>query len=117
MVINTPIDILGEIWFGNPQGFSPFVSLRLPEALGSIIKPLGREVFIPTPSPDAKKIFNGLYSIKPEWFMELIQRDGFGDICWNETKGKGFVSIDVIDKKLILDFIKACKVGCCFKDQ
>jgi hypothetical protein len=49
--------------------------------------------------------------------MELIQRDGFGDICWNETKGKGFVSIDVIDKKLILDFIKACKVGCCFKDQ
>jgi hypothetical protein len=77
--------------------------------LGDIIKPFGREVFIPSPAPDANRIFEGVYSVKLEYFRELIQRDGFGRTYWNETRGKAFVSIEVMDEKLIVDFFQACK--------
>lgn len=90
-------------------GFVPFVSLRLSEALGDIIKPSGREVFIYSPAPDANRIFEGVYSINLECFMELIQRDGFGGTFWNETGGKAFVSIEVMDEQLVADFIRVGK--------
>lgn len=77
--------------------------------LGDVFKPSGQEVFIRSPSPDANKIFEGVYSIKLQCFMELIQRDGFGGTFWNETEGKAFVSIEVLDKQLIADFFQACE--------
>jgi hypothetical protein len=42
--------------------------------------------------------------IELERFMELIQRDGFGDILWNEYEGYAFVTIYVTDPALIADF-------------
>jgi hypothetical protein len=98
---------VGDIWFGNLPGSAPFVSLRLSGALGDIIKPSGREVFIRLPAPDANRIFEGVYSIKLECFRELIQRDGFGGTFWNETGGEAFVSIEVMDEQLIADFFQA----------
>jgi hypothetical protein len=77
--------------------------------LGDIIKPSGREVFLPSPAPDANKIFEGVYSIKLRCFIKLIQRDGFGGTFWNETEGKAFVSIEVLDEKLGADFIRVGK--------
>jgi hypothetical protein len=41
--------------------------------------------------------------------MELIQRDGFGGTFWNETGGKAFVSIEVMDEQLVADFIRVGK--------
>jgi hypothetical protein len=75
--------------------------------LRDIIKPSGREVFIRSPALDTNRIFEGVYSIKLECFRELIQRDGFGGTFWNETGGEAFVSIEVMDKKLIADFFQA----------
>ena len=77
--------------------------------MGDIIKPSGREVFIRSPAPDANRIFEGVYSIKLECFMELIQRDGFGGTFWNKTGGKAFVSIEVMDEQLIADFFQVCE--------
>jgi hypothetical protein len=77
--------------------------------LGDIIKPSGQEVFLSSPAPDANKIFEGVYSIKLRCFIKLIQRDGFGGIFWNETEGKAFVSIEVLDEKLGADFIRVGK--------
>jgi ABC-type polysaccharide transport system permease subunit len=37
-------------------------------------------------------------------FMQLIQKDGFGDILWNELDGYAFVTIYVTDPVLIADF-------------
>jgi hypothetical protein len=39
--------------------------------------------------------------------MQLLHRDGFGDILWNEYGDDGFVTIYVIDPKLIADFRKS----------
>jgi hypothetical protein len=36
--------------------------------------------------------------------MQLIQKDGFGDILWNELDGYAFVTIYVTDPVLIADF-------------
>jgi hypothetical protein len=52
----------------------------------------------------------GLKSIAPERilelepFMQLLYRDGFGDIFWNKKGDDGFVTIYVRDFKLIADF-------------
>jgi hypothetical protein len=46
MVLERPTDILGGIWFGSPLGYPPFVSLRLPRALGNIVKLCGQEVYV-----------------------------------------------------------------------
>lgn len=37
-------------------------------------------------------------------FMQLLHRDGFGEILWNENGDDGFVTIYVRDPKLIADF-------------
>jgi hypothetical protein len=42
--------------------------------------------------------------IKLERFIQLIQKDGFGDILWNDYGDVAFVTIYVIDNKLIADF-------------
>jgi hypothetical protein len=42
--------------------------------------------------------------IKLELFMQLIQRDRFGDILWNDYGNVAFVTIYVINNKLIADF-------------
>lgn len=70
---------------------------------------MGQEVFIRSPVPDATNTFNDAYSISLESFMALIQRDGFGGTFWNETDGKAFVSIEVMDRKLAADFFEACR--------
>jgi hypothetical protein len=45
-------------------------------------------------------------SIELKCFRELIQRDGFGPVFWNESGGEAFVSMEVIDEKLIGDFTR-----------
>jgi hypothetical protein len=39
-----------------------------------------------------------------ELFIQLLHRDGFGDILWNEKGDNGFVTIYVRDPKLIAEF-------------
>jgi hypothetical protein len=41
----------------------------------------------------------------------LIQRDGFGAILLNECGEEAFVTMQVIDEKLIADFIQASLAG------
>lgn len=109
IVLDSPAAILGDIWFGSLPGLVPFVSLRLSEAFGDVIKPSGREVFIRSPAPDANKTYNYAYSLNSKSFMKLIQRDGFGGTFWNETNGEAFVSIEVMDQILAADFFQACR--------
>jgi hypothetical protein len=111
IVLERPTDILGGIWFGSPPGFVPFVSLRLSSVLGDIIKPSGQEVLMPEPALDASRTFTGVYSIELECFRQLIQRDGFGAIFWNEYRGEAFVAMQVMDKELIVDFIQASQAA------
>jgi hypothetical protein len=41
----------------------------------------------------------------------LVQRDRFGTIFWNEHKGEAFVTIEVINKELIADFIQTSQAA------
>uniref|UniRef100_A0A1Y1K5F7 Uncharacterized protein n=1 Tax=Photinus pyralis TaxID=7054 RepID=A0A1Y1K5F7_PHOPY len=107
IVLERPTNILGDIWFGSPPGFVPFVSLRLSGELRDIIKLSGQDVLMPEPSRDTSGTFTGVYSIKLECFRQLIQRDGFGAIFWNEYGGEAFVAMQVMDKELIAAFIQA----------
>jgi hypothetical protein len=54
-------------------------------------------------------IFNGykieVYSIRLECIRQLIQRDEFGAVLWNECKKEAFVTMQVID-----EFIQASQV-------
>jgi hypothetical protein len=36
----------------------------------------------------------------------MIQRDGFGIIFWNECGEEAFVIMEVIDERLVADFIQ-----------
>jgi hypothetical protein len=106
IVLERPTDILGGIWFGSPQGYPPCVLLRLPKALDIIIKPSGQEVYVPGPSPGASSTATRIYLIKLECFKQMIQRDGFGVIFWNECGEEAFVTMEVIDTELVEDFIR-----------
>jgi hypothetical protein len=79
--------------------------------LGDIIKPSGQEVLVPEPTPDANRAYTGVYSIELECFRQLIQRDGFGAILWNEYREEAFVTMQVIAEELIADFIQASQVA------
>lgn len=74
--------------------------------MGDIIESSGQEVFVPEPAPGATRAFTGVYSIELECFRQLIQRDGFGAIIWNECGEEAFVTMQVIDEESIADFIK-----------
>lgn len=106
IVLDSSTEILGDIWFGSLPGLPPFVSLRLSTSFGEITKPSGRQVFVSSPAPHA--IFDGLYSVKLEFFKQLIQRHGFGVVCWSETDGEALVSIEVLDEQLIGAFFQVC---------
>jgi hypothetical protein len=73
--------------------------------LDIIIKPSGQEVYVPGPSPDASTV-TGTYLIKLECFKQIIQRDGFGIIFWNECGEEAFVTMEVRDERLVADFIR-----------
>jgi len=52
----------------------------------------------------------GIYFIELESFKQLIQRDGFGAIYGNDCgEEKAFVTIEVLDKGLIAEFIRVGK--------
>jgi hypothetical protein len=98
-----PTNILGKIWFGRLGDRPPFVSLRLPSVLGTIVKSSGQEVDV-YDTAGAGRTVSLLSLIKLERFMQLIQRDGFGDMLWNDYGDNAFVSIYVLDNELIADF-------------
>jgi hypothetical protein len=52
-----------------------------------------------------------VYSIKLGVFRQLIQRDEFGAILWNECKEEAFVTMQVIDEEMIAGFIQASQVA------
>lgn len=106
IVLERPNDILGGIWFGSLRGYPPFVSLRLPRALGIIVKPSGKEVYLPEPSRDASSTVTGVHLIKLGLLRQMIQRDGFGEIFWNECGEEAFVTMQVIDERLVADFLQ-----------
>lgn len=92
---------------GSPAGFQPFVSLRLSRALDVIVKQSGHEVYAPGPPTDAGSIVTGgAHLIKIGVFRQMIQRDGFGEIFWNECGEQAFVTVGVVDKRLVADFIR-----------
>jgi len=104
MVLERPTDILGGIWLCRVWGYPPFISLRLPRALDIIVKPSGQEVYVPQLSPDATMTDTKL--IKFGYFKQLIQRDGFGIIFWNECGDEAFVTMEVTDERLVADFVR-----------
>jgi hypothetical protein len=105
IVLERPTDILGGIWFGSPLGY-PSVSLRLSRVLGNIVKPSGREVYVRGPSLGDSSTVMGLFLIKLEYFKQMIQRDGFGEVFWNECGEEAFVTMQVVDERLVADFIR-----------
>ena len=108
IVRERPTDILGNIWFGCPLGYWPFVSLRLPKSLGKTVKLSRQDVHQPKPSLDAGNTFTALYSIKLGYLCQLIQRDGFGTIFWNDSKegDDAIVLVEVVDEGLMVEFIQ-----------
>lgn len=66
---------------------------------------------MPEPALDTSRPFTAVYSIDLRAFRQLIQRDGFGAIFWNENGGEAFVAIQVMDKGLIADFIQASQAA------
>jgi hypothetical protein len=74
--------------------------------LDILVKPSGQEVYVPGPSPDASSTVTRIYLIKLECFKQMIQRDGFGIIFWNECREEAFITIEVIDERLVADFIQ-----------
>jgi hypothetical protein len=76
-----------------------------------MIKPSGQEVLIPKRTPNTSGTFTGVYSVELDCLRQLIQRDRFGTIFWNEYEGEAFVAIEVIDEKLIADFIQTSQAA------
>lgn len=103
--------VRGEIWFGCPPGYPPFLSLRLPKELGHIVKLFGQKVVGTDPSSGASHKFTGIYLIESQHFSKMIQSEGFGTILWNEHNDKeAFVSMEVKDEMLVKDFMDVGKL-------
>ena len=100
-----PTNILGKIWFGS-LGNHQIVSLRLPSKFGPIVKSSGQAVDIYDTAGTSKSVAPSSL-IELECFMQLLHKDGFGDILWNEYGDNGFVTIYAVDPKLIADFRKS----------
>lgn len=88
------------------QGYPPFVSVRLPTALDVMVRPSSQEVYIPEPSPGAAGKVTGTYLISLRVFRHMLERDGFGEIFWNNCGKEVFVTLLVIDEGLAEDFIR-----------
>ena len=71
-----------------------------------IIKPSGQEVYAPGPSPNASVTVTGVHLISLGFFRQMIQRDGFGKIFWNECGEEAFITIEVVDEGLAADFMR-----------
>jgi hypothetical protein len=96
---------LGKIWFGR-LGNHHIVSLRLPAELGELgtyVKSSGQMVDMYDTTGTSKSVRPSSF-IELERFIELIQRDGFGDILWNEYEDYAFITIYLADPVLIADF-------------
>jgi hypothetical protein len=52
-----------------------------------------------------------VYSIKLGCSTQLIQRDEFGAILWNECREEAFVTMQVIDEEMIAGYIQASQVA------
>jgi hypothetical protein len=95
----------GKIWFGK-LGDHYIVSLRVPSNLGEIrntIKSSGQAVEMYDITGASNPVLpQGRIGL--ERFKQLIQRDGFGDILWNEQQDYSFVTIYLIDPVLIKAF-------------
>jgi hypothetical protein len=76
--------------------------------LSKTIKLSNQEVHQPEPSPDAGSTFTALFSIKLGDLCQLIQRDGFGTIFWNDSRegDDAIVSVEVVDEGLMAEFIR-----------
>lgn len=107
IVTKTPSSILGDIWFSSLPPLGPLVSLRLAASIADVIKRSSEEILIKPLAPAAGNCLNELYTIQKDSFLKLIQRDGYGGTIWNETEGSAFVSVEVVDEKLIADFFNA----------
>ena len=106
IVLERPRDVLGGIWLGSPQGYPPTISLRLSRALDVIIKASGQVVYVPGSSPGASKTVTGVHLIELGDFGQMIRKDGFGEIIWNECREEAYVTIVVQDERLVADFLR-----------
>jgi hypothetical protein len=102
-VLEQPNNVIGTIWIGSLPGYPPFISLTLSRELDSTIIEYGEEINLPEPSPDTAVIVEGFYIIKLEHFREIIEKEGFGAIYWNECQSEGCVTIEVLDKDVVAE--------------
>jgi hypothetical protein len=105
IIFQYPLYINGAIWFGSPPGFPQFISIPLCREAGEIIRPVGRDCVVPDRS------CHGLTEANPslielESFKQMIQRDGFGSIFWNEREDGGFVSVEVVEDGLETNLVQ-----------
>lgn len=110
IVLKRPNNILGGIWFGSLPGYPLFVSLRLLRALDIIVRLSSKGVYILEPSPGASSTVTETYLIKLGVFRQIIQRDGFSKIFWNDCGEEAFITMLVINKGLAADFIKHAQI-------
>lgn len=104
-LLKSPSDIIGTIWFGSPAGYPPMISLRLPKKLGSIVKQSGTEIAI-APPPEVSITVTGMHVIDIGHITELIKKEGFGAILWNDRGSEGFVTIAVQDMELVAECLR-----------
>ena len=106
IVQECPAAIKGNIWVGRVPGMVPFVSLVLPK---DVAKSAGAELRISAPTLDTTNTVECAYFIKLGSLLELIQKEGFGDVSWQEDiKGTATATIEVIDKGLANALFDAC---------
>jgi hypothetical protein len=76
--------------------------------LGKTVKLFSQEVHQLELSLDAGSTFTALYLIKLGDLCQLIQRDGFGTIFWNNSRegDDAIVSVEVVDEGLMAEFIQ-----------
>jgi len=104
IVYERPGAIMGDIWLGIPPGLLPSISMRLERSLDAIIKSSGKEINIAPFSPHANIVNDApFYRIKVEALKQVIHRNGFGDIFWNETGEEGFITMQIADQELTAD--------------
>ena len=75
-----------------------------------IVRLSSKEVYIPEPSPGASSTVTGTFLTKLGVFRQLIQRDGFSKIFWNDYGEEAFVTMLVIDQGLVADFIRHTQI-------
>lgn len=104
-LLKNPSDIIGMIWFGNPPGYPPMISIRLPKKLGSIVEQSGTEITI-APPPEVSITVTEMHIIGIQHITDLIKMEGFGAILWNVSELEGFITIEVQDKGLVAECLR-----------